>query len=238
MWDPETEGPGIEVPAGILGAPASSCNADADYTRIYPWVGATHKASYTLVGGSHCDFADPGASFCGIVCGQAAPARTELSQTYMTAWFNYYLYLDTASYDHLYGASADADVEGGLIERQIDTAPHGLTANADRVIRLEWMPYAHPMIAGYSVYRRLPGEIDAGAPLARVGRVGSYTDTSIVLDQVYFYTVRSRDAAGNVHQPADEVSARVPKPEEMAHHLYLPLILSLSVRRTGSYGTD
>ena len=31
LWDPEAEGPRIQVPASILGAPGSRCNADADY---------------------------------------------------------------------------------------------------------------------------------------------------------------------------------------------------------------
>jgi pimeloyl-ACP methyl ester carboxylesterase len=224
LWDPEAEGPGIRVPAGILGAPGSSCNADADYARIYPWVGATHKASYTLVGGSHCDFTDPGHSYCGLICGPADPARTDLGQKYMTAWLNYYLYLNTGSYGELYGAGANADVEDGLIERRVDTAPRGLAASGiAQAIRLDWTPYAHPIIAGYELYRRLPGESYAGTPRARVGRTGMYTDTGVVIRQVYSYTVRSRDAAGNLHQAASEVAAMADGDAPGAT-MYLPLI--------------
>jgi dienelactone hydrolase len=224
VWDPEAEGPGIKVPAGVLGAPGSSCNADADYARIYPWIGATHKASYTLVGGSHCDFNDPGNPLCGLICGSADPARTNLGQKYMTAWFNYYLYLDTGSYDDLYGALADADVENGLIQQQTDTAARGLAANGIvQAIRLDWTPYAHPIIAGYDLYRRLPGESYAGTPHARVGRIGMYTDTGVVVGQIYSYTVRSRDAAGNLHQAASE-AATMADGDAPGATMYLPLI--------------
>jgi dienelactone hydrolase len=224
LWDPEGEGPEIEVPAGILGAPGSSCNADADYARIYPWVGATHKASYTLVGGSHCDFNDPGHSLCGLLCGAADPARMDLSQKYMTAWLNYYLYLDTGSYDDLYGAGANADVENGLIQRQTDTAPRGLTASGiEQAIRLDWTPYAHPIVAGYDLYRRLRGESYAGTPYARLGRTGTYQDTGVVAGQVYSYTVHSRDAAGNLHQAASEVAAAA-RGDAPGATTYLPLI--------------
>ena len=123
LWDPAEDGPRIAVPTGILGAPASDCNADADYARIYPEIGATHKASYTLVGGSHCDFNDPGGALCGVICSPADPARAELSQAYMTAWFNYYLHLDDGSYEQLYGETADADVREGRIEREAHTEP-------------------------------------------------------------------------------------------------------------------
>ena len=226
LWAPEEQGPQIVVPTGILGAPGSSCNADADYARIYPWVGATHKASFMLVGASHCDFADPGNAFCDMVCGSSDPARTQLSQAYMTAWFNYYLYLDTASYDRLYGASSDADVENGLIGRQLDTAPRGLTAvAAGQIIDLEWSLYEHPIIAGYNLYRRQADERYASLPYAQLGRTGHYADRNVVAGQVYSYTVRSRDAAGNVHQAADEVAVLAQGGEPPAFHIYLGLIL-------------
>jgi hypothetical protein len=212
------------VPTGILGAPGSSCNADADYARIYPWIGAPHKASFMLVGGSHCDFSDPGNAFCGMVCGSRDPARTDLSQAYMTAWFNYYLYLDTASYDRLYGQAADADVDAGRIERELHTEPRDLTADAGRAIRLSWTPYEHPIIAGYTLYRRQAGEGEATTPYAQIGRMGAYTDTAVVAGQVYSYTVRSRDPAGNLHQAAGEVAAQVPREETTAWRLYLALI--------------
>ena len=234
LWDPEAEAPRIAIPAGILGAPASSCNAGADYADIYPWVGATHKASYTLVGGSHCDFTDPGNPLCGWICGPADPARTDLSQKYMTAWFNYYLYPRASehtdhSYSALYGAESEADVDAGRIERQVDTAPRGLSAwGAVGAIPLGWTPYAHPVIAGYNVYRRSPGAGFDPTPYAQVGRTGAYTDTDVVAGQIYSYTVRSRDASGNVHGPADEVSAVARDRPSIPRTCYLPLLLRLT----------
>jgi hypothetical protein len=226
VWDLEAEAPHIAAPTAILGAPASSCNADADHVDIYPWVGATHKASYALVGGSHCDFNDPGNRFCGWICGSADPARTDLSQKYMTAWLNYYLGLHADEYIYLYGSESDADVDAGRILRQVDTAPSGLEAfGAFEAIRLEWTSYAHPLIAGYNVYRRLPGADFDATPNAQVGRVGTYNDTQVIAGQIYSYTVRSRDANGNVHGPADEVSAVALGGGTPLWIVYLPLVV-------------
>jgi len=209
LWDPAVEGPDIGVPTCILGAPASNCNSEADYAEIYPFVGATHKAWFLITGASHCDFMDPGQWACSLVCeGTTDPARTQLVQKYTTAWLNYYLYLNTDYYDYLYGTQADADVTAGHIERQVDTAPRGLTATgAPGAIRLAWELYAHPIVAGYNAYRRLPGERYTGTAHAQVGRTTTYSDTGVLEGQVYSYTLQSRDSAGNLHQAAEEVSA-------------------------------
>ena len=81
IWNPQAEALNITVPTGILGAPPSNCNAQSDYTDIYPLVGATHKASFRIVGASHCVFADPGSSFCSFVCSGTTGANlTRLSK--------------------------------------------------------------------------------------------------------------------------------------------------------------
>jgi dienelactone hydrolase len=223
IWHPEVEAPSITVPTGILGAPPSSCNAQADYADIYPLVGATHKAAFLLTGVSHCVFADPGSSFCGFTCsGMVGADKTRLSKKYMTAWFNYYLRHDTGYFDYLYGASSDADIAGGLIIRQFSTAPRGLVAaGLPSVITLTWQPYQHPMVAGYNVYRRSPGQSYTETPYAQVGQVSTYSDTQVVVGQTYSYTLRSHDAAGNLHQASIEVSALA----KQTYALYLPLVL-------------
>jgi dienelactone hydrolase len=212
VWNPQAEAPNITVPTGILGAPPNSCNAQADYADIYPLVGAIHKASFLLNGVSHCVFADPGSFFCSFVCGGATGVdKTRLSQKYMTAWLNYYLHFNAGYYGYLYGAQADADVANGLVARQAQTAPRGLSAAAATgAINLTWQVYAHPVVAGYNVYRRLPGQSYSETPYAHLGVLGAYADTSLVGGQVYSYTVRSYDAAGNLHQASSEVSAVAP----------------------------
>jgi hypothetical protein len=65
-------------------------------------------------------------------------------------------------------------------------------------------------VAGYNVYRRLPGQNYYETPYAHLGVLGAYADTSLVGGQVYSYTVRSYDAAGNLHQASSEVSAVAP----------------------------
>ena len=224
IWDPDAEGPDIAVPTCILGAPPSNCNSEADYAEIYPFVGATHKASFLIVGASHCDFMDPGNWACGLVCeGSTSTERTDLAQKYMTAWFNYYLHLNTGDYEYLYGTEGDADIAVGLVERQVDTAPRGLTARGlMAAVALEWELYRHPIVAGYNIYRRLPGEAYSETPYAQIGRGSTYTDTAVTSGQVYSYTLRSYDPAGNLHQPCDEVSAVTQVPTSWH---YLPIVL-------------
>ncbi len=207
VWNPSLEAPNITAPTGILGAPPSTCNAQADYTDIYPLVGSTHKASYLIVGANHCDFPDPGSSFCTFGCGGSTdPNRTRLSQKYMTAWFNYYLQYNTDYYDYLYGGAANADISAGRIQRQLQTAPKGLSAiGSTNAISLNWQLYDHPVVAGYDVYRRLPG--GTAIQYAHLGAVPSWVDWSVTAGQVYSYTLRSYDAAGNLHQVSSEVSA-------------------------------
>lgn len=207
FWDPEAEGPRIQAPTCILGAPSSNCNSEADYSEIYPFVGAVHRALLFIVGASHCDFMDPGYAACSFVCeGDTDPARTQLTQKYTTAWFNYYLHLNAQSYRYLYGSEADADIAAGRIQAQWDTAPRGFTGQGmDGSTSLRWGLYEHPIVAGYNIYRRPPDQSYAPAPDAQAGRVSTYLDDGLAAGQVYFYTVRSRDLEGNEHQAAAEV---------------------------------
>jgi dienelactone hydrolase len=226
VWDPGAEAPSIAVPTGILGAPPSTCNADSDYLDIYPLVGAVHKASFRLVGASHCDFPDPGNAFCGFTCGAADASRTRLSQKYMTAWLNYYLQLQPEYYAYLFGAQAEADVAAGTIERQVDTAPRGLEASGGiGSIVVNWELYSHPVVAGYNIYRRAPGTSYGTTPDAQVGPVSSYTDSGVMNGQVYSYTICSRDPAGNPHGLAAEISAVAIDPESLDEHVFAPLII-------------
>ena len=121
VWDPGPDAPHITAPTGILGAPPSSCNAQADYTRLYPLVGARPKASFEIVGASHCAFNNPGSSFCGLICSGSTDAQHKaLGKRYMTAWLNVYL-AGLGAYDtYLYGAQADQDIRQGRIVRQVD----------------------------------------------------------------------------------------------------------------------
>ena len=147
MWDAAAEAPLISVPTGILGAPASSCNDDADYVEIYSYVGATHKAAYLLNDVSHCVFAIPGNQFCTVTCsGTVDAAKQLLVKRYMTGWFNYYLLYKTEDYTYLYGAQSEADVSAGSIVKQESTAPRNVSAQALlNAIQLNWTRYDHPI---------------------------------------------------------------------------------------------
>jgi hypothetical protein len=135
------------------------------------------------------------------------------------------MHLNTDSYETLYGTAADADIAAGLIGRQVDTAPRGLTATGiPEGIVLEWEPYEHPIVAGYNVYRRLAGQSYVDNPHAQVGRIGVYSDTGLVGGQVYSYTLCSYDPVGNLHQVSPEVSAVALKVETPEPSDYMPVI--------------
>jgi hypothetical protein len=211
-WDYTAELANITAPLVVIGAPAQLCNNQAEYNDMYPYIGATHRAKFIISGGSHCDFLntdDTGqTNLCGILCGAYSPERSAIAERYTTAWFNYYLRLDTDYYAYLYGAEADADIQAGIISRTVDTAPRDVAATGGfRAVEISWTLYEHPIITGYNIYRSLESGNYSGTPHAQVGRSSSYTDTDVVPGQEYYYVVRSRDGGGNEHEASDEVSA-------------------------------
>jgi dienelactone hydrolase len=124
VWDPSLEAPNILAPTAILGSPADPCNSENDSYEIYPLVGANLKAHYFLVDSNHWVYTDPGNplffSFCG---GETSPELTDLSQKYMTAWFNFYLYNRFGDYNFIYGASVKQDVKEGLTILDVNSYP-------------------------------------------------------------------------------------------------------------------
>jgi pimeloyl-ACP methyl ester carboxylesterase/fibronectin type 3 domain-containing protein len=211
-WDYTPELPNTTAPLVVIGAPAQLCNNQAEYNDMYPYIGATHRAKFVISDSSHCDFMntdDTGQTgLCGILCGAYSPERSAIAERYTTAWFNYYLRLDSDYYTYLYGAEADADIQAGVISRTVDTAPREVTAMGGfRAVEIGWTLYQHPVITGYNIYRSLESGNYPDTPHAQVGRSSSYTDTDVIPGQEYYYVVRSRDGGGNEHEASDEISA-------------------------------
>ena len=226
VWNAAAEAPLISVPTGILGSPPSSCNDNSDYTEIYGYVGATHKAAYLLNGVSHCVFAIPGNQFCTFTCsGTVDAAKQLLVKRYMTGWFNYYLLYKIEDYTYLYGVQSAADVSAGLIMKQESTAPRNVSAQPlVNAIQLNWANYNHPIIEGYNIYRRQTGQSYSATPYAQMSAPSaSYVDTQVSGGQTYSYTLRSFDGAAQVHQAALEVSA-VPSTVIFTNFIFLPVI--------------
>jgi dienelactone hydrolase len=223
VWDPAAEGPAITVPTAILGAPGDPCNSQADFEDIYPFVGSTHKATYHIINASHCVFADPGNAGCDWVCGgNPGPELTRLSQKYMTAWLNYYLHGQPENFDQLYGSGADADVSAGTIKYLSTTAPQNFTASRlPGGIKLQWALYEQAMIAGYHIYRRLPGQPFSDKPFVSTGLRSSYIDTQVSEGEVYIYKLLSTDPAGNLHQASEEVLA---VPQGGSFQMWMPFV--------------
>lgn len=198
-------GAAIAVPSGWTGAPGSSCNASASYSQLYPLVAAGHKAQYIVSNATHCDFEDPSNFLCTLVCGGTSDARRQVWRRYTVAWFKYYLDGDTGYFHYLHGDGLAADLAAGRLTGATarNTEPRNAAVQATPgggAASLSWQPFPVTPLAGYSIYRRLPSD-PAPQLIAAPGMIGSYEDTGLPAGQ-YEYTLRTRDAAGNEHQPA------------------------------------
>jgi hypothetical protein len=206
-------GAAITVPSGWTGAPGSSCNASASYGQLYPLVEASHKAQYVVSGATHCDFEDPSNFLCTTLCGGTNDARRQIWRRYTVAWFQYYLDGDTGYYHYLHGDGLAADLAAGRLtgDTARNTEPRNASAQAagsGGAVLLSWQPYPKTPLAGYSIYRRRLPE-PAGQLAAASGMTGSYVDAGLPAGQ-YEYSLRTRDAAGNDHQPATLAVLDVP----------------------------
>ncbi len=213
-WDYQTEAPSIRMPLGVLGAPSQTCNSSANYNTTFSPVGSTHKALYVVANASHCDFTDSDNSLettmCGLFCGiQPSRDRQTLVERYTTAWFNYYLRAEPEYYSYLFGAQADGDMQAGrIISHEIQTWPRNVAASGQPgAIKLSWELYPPAIIGGYNVYRAQQSGVYSTTIYAPVGRESVFTDTNVTPGLPYYYVLRSRDTAGNQHQPSTEVSA-------------------------------
>jgi len=222
IWNPEVDGQAIKVPAGILGSPASSCNAQADYAEIYDFVGAGHKAAYQVTGASHCDFLDPGNSYCALFCGGTSDAtRTALSQRYMTAWLNYYLLSKDEYFAVLFGDGLAQDIANNSISAEYANQPRGFQGfGTSKWVLLSWEVYDLPILDGYNIYRREPGGVYPSQPYRQVDLTGSHTDEAVSTGEQYGYKICSYDLGGNQHQCSAEIMITVGESEAV----FLPVI--------------
>ena len=197
-------GAGLIVPAGWTGAPGSSCNASASYNQLYPLVAAGHKAQYIVGNATHCDFEDPTNFLCTLTCGGTSDARRQIWRRYTVAWFKYYLDGATGYFPYLHGDGLAADLAAGRLTSATarNTEPRSASVQAlpgGGAASLSWQPYPVTPLAGYSIYRRLLPD-PTPQLIAAPGMTGSFDDVGLPAGQ-YEYTLHTRDAAGNEHQP-------------------------------------
>jgi hypothetical protein len=85
------------------------------------------------------------------------------------------------------------------------SAPLALTASARPTqVDLSWIAATDNVgVTGYAIYRN-------GALLTTSGVVTSYSDTTITSATTYTYTVRARDAAGNLSAPSNLATVATP----------------------------
>jgi PKD repeat protein len=115
---------------------------------------------------------------------------TELSQKYMTAWFNYHLHGKSEYYSYLYGFYAEQDIDAGLIVRQVDTFPDENELPIDLMADFEASPligvapltvtFANTSMGAYSSSYWEFGDGDTSSldhPTHGYNETGSYTVT-------------------------------------------------------------
>lgn len=109
------------------------------------------------------------------------------------------------------GSQAGAQRPGGVapgvdVDRSAPTTPSGLTgaAVAPTQVNLAWSSSRDDVgVVEYRIYR-------GGAPLATVGNVTAYQDTTVVASTTYSYTVQAIDAAGNASGQSPAVIVATP----------------------------
>lgn len=213
LFDAKKEGAALAAPTLLIGAEAHRCNLYASYDRLYGSLGATHKARLIVTAGSHCDFMVTSETSvrdgCYRMCrSQYSSDRAALASRYTVAWLNYYLGGDVRVYESLYGAGPLQDIDPGRPTWDVATAPKGVEARAEPgAIVVSWERTDYGVVDGYNIYRRVDGRQYAGRPTGQVRSISSYVDTDVTPGTTFSYTVRSRDAAGNEHEPSREVSA-------------------------------
>jgi fibronectin type 3 domain-containing protein len=91
-----------------------------------------------------------------------------------------------------------------IVDLTAPSVPTGLTAAPTATsVALTWTASTDNLgVAGYDVFRGV-------ALLAAVGPVSTYTDTAVTLGTIYTYSVRAKDAAGNLSALSSNVSVKV-----------------------------
>jgi hypothetical protein len=106
------------------------------------------------------------------------------------------------------GDSAPATVGGGT-DTTPPTAPGSLTATATgpTSVQLNWAASSDNVgVTGYQIFRD-----GSSTPLVTVaGTVTSYVDNSVVASTTYSYTVKAKDAAGNLSTASNTATATTP----------------------------
>jgi chitodextrinase len=106
-------------------------------------------------------------------------------------------------------ASNTATLTTPSIDSEKPTAPSGLQATAMTASRIDlsWTASSDNVgVTNYDIYR-----VGVATPIASVpGNQTTYSDTSVLSGTQYTYTVKARDAAGNVSDASNSASATTP----------------------------
>lgn len=109
------------------------------------------------------------------------------------------------------GANAAKVYAKALSDTQAPTAPTGLAAavQGTNSIQLSWTASTDNVgVTGYEVYR--------GGTLVGTATGTTYTDTGLAANTTYSYTVKAKDAAGNVSAASASASATTGQPDTTA----------------------
>jgi chitodextrinase len=213
--------------------PAVTLTAPAEGSSVSGSVSLTASASDS-VGVTKVEFYD-----------NTSLIATDTSAPYSATWDSSKVpngsHLVTArAYDAAGNLSSDAHtVTTRNGDTQAPSAPSGLTASSPSysTVALSWKASTdNTAVTGYNIIRD-------GVPVAKVGAVTSYTDTSLSANTAYSYSVQAFDAAGNVSTASAKISTTTKNvadstPPTAATNLGATAVSQSQINLTWAAGTD
>ncbi len=164
-------------------------NGPFDQTSSNTWLDLLDSKKISWANWNYSDANETSAAFQPGYCGASGTTRLTQSGSYIRN--------RTATAD-----SWDTGTSTGTVDTTAPSAPTGLqvTGTTSSSVSLSWSASTDNVgVTAYDVYR---GTTKVGSPTTT-----SYSDTGLTASTAYSYSVRARDAAGNVSSASSSVSA-------------------------------
>ncbi|KXU21916.1 hypothetical protein EGX35_01225 [Clavibacter nebraskensis] len=187
-WYPAVADPAAPADVTAPGAPADLVVTAGDASASLVWTASTAAdiAGHRVYRSTTNPVAITPANLVGTV--GTEPSFTDSGLANRTTY-----HYAVVAVDAVGNASAPATADARPVDTAPPAAPVGVVATgADGKVLLSWTANADPDIAGYDVYR--DGEKLTGTPLT----APAFTDTGLVNDTAYAYTVTANDDTGLV----------------------------------------
>jgi hypothetical protein len=219
----------LEIPYLVLGGNVANglfCPLGTTWYQTFSNAGSIHTSGYLFAEAHPADFTDPpytGDVFCG------APRAEPFTwiKGLMTAWLDYYLRGDLASYNWLYTGNGMPSKPADVTDSDARNAPQQLmafTAGDDGLTaHLSWYPFANPMppLEAVEIYRA-----EGEGPFSRIAALpygtALYDDPARAAGTTYRYSAAYRDRGSHVFQTATPVAVVAGAPTPTASNTPRP----------------